>query len=310
MMRSAGDLLSCHLFSNPRNATNPNPNPNSRFLSPTGRIGRKKSSRPFKDFYAEWVDALQSTLLPLLRHSMSAALLDHPVAHRGLLGGGAMVSSSDLLSTHVHALHAHFQAYFQALDLAARHDVSQLLSSDWRNPLETPFLWLGDFHPAMLPTLLRSFLHPPFDEPRRPLPFALAWTRPSRDLTARIDQIERGLRLIVPALASRLRDAQASFLEAAAAEWAASRGKEVGSLPPAKNVDAASGAQLEELASVFLDSNRLRRSVLAEIVEVLDVYQAALYLEALAQFVVGFRDPELLRDFEQCRMPPSPPGAA
>ncbi|KAJ0960233.1 hypothetical protein J5N97_001945 [Dioscorea zingiberensis] len=280
-------------------------------MKSAGLICRKKSStRALKDLYAEWMETLRSTLLPLLRHSMyatsSALLSPFPAAlpvSRHL--GGAMVSSSDLLSTHVRTVHSHFQALLHALDLAARHDPSQLLSpsSSWRpSPLEPPFLWLGDIHPAVLPHLLRSFfVHPP---EHLSIPFSAAFSSPSTDLSARLDQIARGLRLMVPAISSRLHNAQAAFLESIAAEWAA-KGK--GDSPKGETVfDGGAKVRVEELTSIILDANRLRRSVLAEIVGALDVHQAALFLEALAQCVIGFRDPELLREFEQCKQSVSP----
>ncbi|KMS96159.1 hypothetical protein BVRB_001650 [Beta vulgaris subsp. vulgaris] len=48
-------------------------------------------------------------------------------------------------------------SYFAALDLASNGNVSQLLFPDWRNPIEKPFLWLGDFHLYIFTNLLRSF---------------------------------------------------------------------------------------------------------------------------------------------------------
>nr|DAD31217.1 TPA_asm: hypothetical protein HUJ06_010068 [Nelumbo nucifera] len=202
-------------------------------------------------------------------------------------------------------LYHHFQDYYEALDLAASDDVSQLLYPEWRNSIEKPFLWLGDFHPSIFTNLLRSFLNDSedgnnFNNRDRRLLFALAWKDPSKALMSRIEQIECGLRLMVPALVDRARNAQAAFIERVAVDWENFEGrKEV-----AKSIIAkAAMAQIEELVTIFLDANRLRRSILMEIMGATDVYQAALYLERLAEFFVGFLDTGLLLDFEHCRMP-------
>ncbi|XP_073002496.1 protein INAPERTURATE POLLEN 1 homolog [Typha latifolia] len=243
----------------------------------TGLLGRKKNSsttRPFKDFYATWVESLRSTHLPDLRHSIPAS----------------SSSTSTSLSSSVASLHSHFSSYFSALDLAASHDPSQLLSpTHLRTSLELPFLFLGDFHPSLFTILLRSLLQ----ETRR-------FPKPSRDLLSKLDQIERGLRLIVPSLVARLGDAQTGFAEAAAVEWASSRGKQM----KEADADGAIRARVEALAAVFLDANRLRRSVLDEIIAALGVYQAALYLEKLAKFVLKISDPAMAMEFEHCQTPP------
>lgn len=54
---------------------------------------------------------------------------------------------------------------------------------------------------------------------------------------------------------------------------------------------------VDKMTCVFLDANRLRRSVLADIMEALNVYQAAFFLQGLAKFYVGFSDPNLLDQF-------------
>ncbi|KAL6558608.1 hypothetical protein OROMI_018958 [Orobanche minor] len=60
---------------------------------------------------------------------------------------------------------------------------------------------------------------------------------------------------------------------------------------------------MEELVGVVVDANRLRRSVLADVLSVTNVYQAALFLEAVGKFLVGFRDEELLQEFQDCERP-------
>lgn len=105
----------------------------------------------------------------------------------------------------------------------------------------------------------------------------------------------------MPALMARVRDAQAGFVERVARNWGPYDG---GKKEAAKAVMAeAMEAEMEEMVSVFVDANRLRRSVLTEIIGASSVYQAALFLEGLAQFLVGFRNPELLAQFEHCKTP-------
>ncbi|GAB2300882.1 hypothetical protein Dimus_034918 [Dionaea muscipula] len=262
----------------------------------TALFSRKRPTRPFKEYYADWHETLKTVLLPLLRRSVSSSTF-----------------CTYLLSTHVELLHTHFQSLYNFLDLAASQDVSQLLYPEWRNPLEKPFLWLGDFHPNLFTNLLRSFLEDPDDDSEdrfigkleftldRPLSIVMAWKNPSKTLMAGIQQIECGLRLIVPALVARARDAQAGIIDKVAVEWAAAKGGDVVKEAVGKTTLEA----IEELTCVFLDANRLRRSVLSEIIAALDVHQGALFLEGLAEFVIGFKDSELLAEFERARMPTS-----
>ncbi|XP_041029027.1 protein INAPERTURATE POLLEN1 [Juglans microcarpa x Juglans regia] len=268
-----------------------------------GLFTRKKSSRPFKDYYSDWFNILKNTLLPLLRCSISDP-------------------SPTLLSTHVEMLHHHFQSYYHALDLASSHDVAQLLFPDWRNSLEKPFLWLGDFHPYLFTNLIRSFINETdkyiddkndvlinvggencefFDKPWE---IAMAWRAPSKILMTRIDQVECGLRLMVPALANRVRKAQAGLVERMVEDWVWCQGRK----ETARTViGEAVAVEMEEMVSLFLDANRLRRSVLAEIISATSVYQAALFLLGLAQFLIGLRDPALVSEFERCKTPLNKP---
>ncbi|KAL2472467.1 hypothetical protein Adt_40603 [Abeliophyllum distichum] len=258
-------------------------------------FGRKKTSRPFKEFYNEWFATLNTTLLPGLRRALSPVFLS-PV----------------ILSTQVEIMHHHFLSYYDALDKAAAVDVARCLFPEWRTSLERPFLWLGDLHPYLFTNLLRSFIvdQEPVDENVSKLygsgefldkswHVAMAWKNPSKTLTTKVDKIECGLRLMVPALAARWRNAQAAFVENMGANWGRCEGrKEV--------VKAAMGeamaVEMEEMVGVFVDANRLRRSILADILSATDLYQAALFLEALAQFLVGFRDHKLLSEFEKCKI--------
>ncbi|XWS61950.1 hypothetical protein CRYUN_Cryun07bG0168500 [Craigia yunnanensis] len=105
---------------------------------------------------------------------------------------------------------------------------------------------------------------------------------PSENLIVRIEQIECGSRLMVPSLVSRVKKVQGGFVGRVAEKWAACEGKK-------KAFEEALKVQMEEILGVFVDANRLR-SVIIEIVNATDVYQGALFLEGLAQCLVGFKD--------------------
>ncbi|KAG0453999.1 hypothetical protein HPP92_025303 [Vanilla planifolia] len=254
------------------------------------RNGGKKNTCLLKDFYMDWSTTSVDPLPLLLNQSRwllppSSTNRSCPVS---LAGAMAASTSVDVLASNVRSLHAHFDAYFQALDLAAGQDVTQVLSpGDWRSPLEKPFLFLGDFHPAILTILLRSFLDPSFRSISVPSSFtpSRAWKDPSQDLIAKVEQIERGLRLIVPTLVQRLRDVQKVYFEAAVDSWVAGHQRVEASSEVPEDVIKS---HLRELECIFGDANRLRRSILGEILAAIDVYQAALFLESLSNFVIGY----------------------
>lgn len=121
----------------------------------------------------------------------------------------------------------------------------------------------------------------------------MAWRDVSKGLMSRVEQIECGLRLMVPALTDRVKKVQGSFVGRIAENCV---GKKEGLRVV---VEEAMKEEMDELVTVFMDANRLRKSVITEIVGFLTVYQAALFLEALAQFLVGFRDSNLLAEFKR-----------
>ncbi|CAO2819816.1 unnamed protein product [Amaranthus hypochondriacus] len=162
-------------------------------------INRFKSSRSFKDFYTDWLNTLKSTHLPLFNALFS---FDHP--------------NYSLLSTQVNLLTNHFNSYFAALDLAANDDVSQLLFPDWRNSLEKPFLWFGDFHPYIFTNLLRSFIQ---DDDSDDHSEDNVWKNAGVSLRHFVEQLECGLRLMVPVIVTRSRDSQAKLVLKLAVEW-------------------------------------------------------------------------------------------
>ncbi|KAG2398698.1 hypothetical protein LR48_Vigan04g018100 [Vigna angularis] len=262
-------------------------------------FGRQKQSRAFKEYYLEWFNTLKKNLLPLLRRSIAG-------------------ESPTILSSHVEMLHQHFQSYYHALDAAATTDPTQLLSQDWRNSLEKPLLWLADLHPFLFTNLVRSFLHQQYrpetdqNNPRRhlPLPFpdrpwqvALAWSNSSDSLTACMDQIECRLRHIVTTLSDRLKCAESAFMECVVGNWFQCwEEQNIAAAKEAVGTDVK--AHMEEVVSVVLYANRVRRSVLVDIMSATTVYQAALFLEGLAQFLIGFREQDLLNAVEQCKVLP------
>lgn len=252
-------------------------------------LNRFKNSHSFKDFYTDWIKTLKSTLLPLLTNSLSSLSPD-PL----------------LLSTQLDLLHKHFNSYFSALDLASNDDVSQLLFPDWRNPIEKPFLWLGDFHPYIFTNLLRSFFDDDDDDDvdsdecddgKRFHSMGKAWNVwkcPDVSLGHIVEQMECGLRLMVPSIAARSRDAQAALVEKLGVGW-----REKG-----ENFEVGEVIHelVDDMTCVFMDANRLRRSVLADIMGALNVYQAAIFFHSLAQFYVGFWDNKLLAQFNNSKL--------
>ncbi|XP_071918614.1 protein INAPERTURATE POLLEN1-like [Coffea arabica] len=287
----------------------------NNMLKATALFGSKKASsstsRPFKNYYNQWFNTLKNSLLPHLRRAMLSA------------------SSPTLLATHVDAMHHHFQAYYEEFDLCCSSSINslpELLFPEWRNSLEKPFLWLGDLHPYLFTNLLRSFLDdeetergvgrgseedddktvvdlPLFreflghdDHQLQPCSGLMAWDSPSKSISMRVDQIECGLRLMVPPLVVRARNAQSALVERVGFEWRKYEGRK-------EDAEVAVGeammAAMEELVNVFLDANRLRKSVLADILNATNVYQAAQFFEGLARFLVGFHDRQLLREFEK-----------
>ncbi|XP_004488172.1 protein INAPERTURATE POLLEN1 [Cicer arietinum] len=254
------------------------------------------TTRPFKEYYTEWFNTLKNNLLPLLRRSIST-------------------DSLTLLSTHVELIHQHFQSYYHTLDSAATSNPSQLLHQDWRTSLEKPLLWISDLHPFLFTNLARSFLDEetdPDDEisisssslvsvssENRPWQIAMAWRNPSETLITRMEQIECGLKSIVPTLTERLARAEGVFVERVVGDWfkCRERGDNKGKVILGGDVDV----YLEEFVSVLVYANRLRRSVLVDIISAATVYQAALFLEGLAQFLIGFKDHDLVFAVQHCK---------
>ncbi|KEH37658.1 putative transcription factor TGA like domain-containing protein [Medicago truncatula] len=250
------------------------------------------TSRPFKEYYTEWFNTLKNNHLPLLRRSISG-------------------DSLTLLSTHVELIHQHFQSYYHTLDAAAITDPSQILNQDWHNSLEKPLLWISDLHPFIFTNLARSFLDDEDNETEtndnssvsmssdRPWQIAMAWRNPSETLITRMEQIECGLKSIVPTLNDRLTRAEGCFIKNVVGDWFSckDRGDNKGKVVLGNDVRV----YIEEFVSVVLYANRLRRSVLVDIISAASVYQAALFLEALSMFLIGFKDHDLVHAVEHSK---------
>ncbi|KAH9801383.1 protein INAPERTURATE POLLEN1 [Citrus sinensis] len=87
----------------------------------------------------------------------------------------------------------------------------------------------------------------------------------SKNLMSHIEQIECGLRLMVPALIGRIKKSDEGLKGVIGEEM-----KE----------------EMDDIVSVFVGANRLRKSVIAEIVGTMFI-QAALFLEALPNFLLA-----------------------
>ncbi|KAL9438748.1 hypothetical protein AB3S75_024428 [Citrus x aurantiifolia] len=259
-------------------------------------FSRKKSQTlAFKDYYTNWFNTLQKTLLPLIHKSLSSS------------------SSQTLLYSHVDLLLHHFLSYYDALDSAATQgNLPELLYPSWRNSLEVPFLFLGDLHPYLFTNLVRSFLGEESEEEEeeeddddsldnRPWQVLMAWRNVSKNLMSQIEQIECGLRLMVPALIGRIKKVQSGFVGRIAEDRVAFERQSDEELKGV--IGEAMKEEMDDMVSVFVDANRLRKSVIAEIVGALSVYQAALFLEGLAQFLVGLRDREVLGELNRSKIP-------
>ncbi|KAH9793017.1 protein INAPERTURATE POLLEN1 [Citrus sinensis] len=130
-----------------------------------------------KDYYTNWFNTLQKTLLPLIHKSLSSS------------------SSQTLLYSHVDLLFNHFLSYYDAFDNAAtQENLPEPLFPSWHNGLEIPFLFLCDLHPYVLTNLKKTMMMNFFDN--RLWQVFMAWRNVSKNLMSQIEQIEFGLRLI------------------------------------------------------------------------------------------------------------------
>ena len=98
------------------------------------------------------------------------------------------------------------------------------------------------------------------------------------------------MRRRAPQIGEMYRNLQERFLERAAGEFV-----ERGEVSAAAEVAA-------ELAGVFFQANRLRKSVLEGIVEALDDCQAAVFLEKLCELVLSLGGDGICMEFRHLRV--------
>ncbi|KAK9190237.1 hypothetical protein WN943_018839 [Citrus x changshan-huyou] len=83
----------------------------------------------------------------------------------------------------------------------------------------------------------------------------MAWSNVSKSLMSQIEQIEGGLRLMVPALIGRIKTGKSDEVFKGV-------------------IGEAIKEEMDDMVSVFVDANRLRKSVIAEIVGALSVHSS------------------------------------
>ncbi|KAL9408815.1 hypothetical protein AB3S75_047241 [Citrus x aurantiifolia] len=71
---------------------------------------------------------------------------------------------------------------------------------------------------------------------------------------------------------------------------------------PERVIGEAMKEEMDDMVSVFVVANRLRKSVIVKIVGSLSVHQAALFVEGLGQFLFALRDREILGEFNRCKI--------
>ncbi|XP_057855389.1 protein INAPERTURATE POLLEN 1 homolog [Cryptomeria japonica] len=193
-------------------------------------------------WYGQWIDTMKNLLVPQLQKAVEKG------ERKQVMGP-------------VEQLHEHLEEYFKALEGAAEKDVLQVLSPAWRSAAEKPFLWIGDFHPALLITLAAD----------------------SEGLSERVKKIHNVMTPMLQDLFNRLRNVQLGLGTALALDRS----------------DALQ-EHLTELSCIFLDANRLRRNVVSHILSASDVSQAAHFLQGIAQLYISFRDPHLAESLKRC----------
>eukprot|EP01018_Ginkgo_biloba_P017064 Gb_09137 [translate_table: standard] len=239
--------------------------------------------RWFKKYYLRWIKTLKKQAGQLKDAMQKPHDLD--------------CASRLQLHARVERLRRHFESYYDAMDAITKQDVLQVLSPSWRSTLEKPYLWIGDWHPALFINLFYALLghqHSTENNARRYAP---------DDIFKKIEKIEKVLGTMVPALFHRLRTVQLSLGTSIAKDWLQVRNRPEASQEDRMAVfQGAVGAQLRDLTGIFVDANCLRRNIVCEILNASDVYQAGQYLQGLAQFQLSLRDPELARALQQFKL--------
>lgn len=241
---------------------------------------KKPSDEPLnvKDFYADWYKTLTRDYLPLLTFATSAA---------------STAPASEISDLVNHVL-SHVVSYYETLELSADHStISQLLSTSWLNSQETPFLFLGDIHPNLFTNLLRSLINPAIQESGhvaveidRRSEFVNAWQEANDQLETKLSRIELRTTMNVPALLECIRVVERSYVARVSKTWIVSQGKGKKTLTEVKMLDD----EIEALLQIYMETYRLKKSIIISISQTLSLYQSTLYLQALCQAFVGLHE--------------------
>ncbi|VVB12053.1 unnamed protein product [Arabis nemorensis] len=223
----------------------------------------KETREDLSDFDKAWSKSLRDRL-PLLREQAS--------------------SSAVAESTTVTLFVRHLTSYFDCLSYSANpNTILDLLFPPWRKSLEMPILFLGNIHPYLLTSLLRSLANTEVQDTESLGLFIdlehsspPAWSN-KNDLMTRMEEIEHEMQRIVTSLLDRMMQAQKRYME-----------KRVASYSHRETI--LDHDLMNELANIFVEANGLRKTVLNEIVAATNARQKALFLEGLCELLSGFND--------------------
>lgn len=131
---------------------------------------------------------------------------------------------------------------------------------------------------------------------------ATAWRDPSNELMKKVDEIERKMGPIVTDLLDRMREAQKRFLENWVSSYQSQEGKQrktvMETTASVVEVDEAAKDSMQELVSIFMEANGLRKSVINDIVAATSSDQKALFFEGVCKLLAGFKNQVGLLDSE------------
>lgn len=229
-----------------------------------------RRNRPFyliDGFYTEWSEHLNKRCIPLFRDSPPSAV-----------NNGAVFS--DLIS------------YYDTIDHYANRDtISYFLFPSWRvNSLETSILFLGDIHPHLFFSLVQSFR-----DPNRDHGDLAAWRALAFPANHFVDDVKNKINNTVSRLLREMSEAHERFIQGCSDNWvswfhSSQRGRQSVTVMET----AASVTLGEEFVRIFREANQLRKTTIADIVNLSNENQAALFLEGVCEFLAGFRHQVLL----------------
>ncbi|CAI0464187.1 unnamed protein product [Linum tenue] len=213
------------------------------------------ATTPFESFFHQWVDR-QETLLSQLLDALSPEKPEDGDHHLA-----ALIEQS--LS--------HYRLYYQEKSAAASRDGACLfLSPPWLSSFERSLLWLGEFRPSTVFTLLRRVVPDLTPDQIRAVEAVRAETRrEERILTEAMAAIQESI--ASPAMLGLVRRT-ASQID--------------GERP---QVDEAVDSLKSAMLSVMLSADSLRGVTVAGMVEALSPVQTAAFLVAAAEFQLSVR---------------------